>query len=164
MSSKPTNADDVTSKAMTDEPIAPPAGDEREWDGYLNGLVFAINRRLRYIGNDSAGEAVNDIRAQISAEIDRVQNRVSRPSPSPAIGYATCRVCGGDGDEPTPPNVSRPCHNCGGTCIEKPAVRKLLNLFWSECITSDVDIEAQRLIASLLGKFSDYHNLDWGKP
>lgn len=53
------------------------AARDAEWVGYVNGLTYAANLRSRFVIDDSGGRVLNDIRAQIVAEIENTRERVA---------------------------------------------------------------------------------------
>ena len=61
---------------MTTDNPNPTDGDCAEWVGYINGLVRAGNLRPRIPYGDEGGRVLNDIRAQIDAEIEKAKTNV----------------------------------------------------------------------------------------
>lgn len=53
------------------------AQERAEWEGYLNGLIYALNRKPRVPRGDEGTHVLNDLRAQIECEIAAVRARLA---------------------------------------------------------------------------------------
>jgi hypothetical protein len=48
-----------------------------EWEGYMNGLIFALNRKPAVARGGEGTRVLNDLRGQIEREIAAVRKRLA---------------------------------------------------------------------------------------